>query len=87
MSNEQEVVYDDVSDVPMLNDADAPGGMGCAPASPSGKALPVVEGTAVNMAATQADGLGCHSGTDQMREAARAAGKSEVLDRYAAEYP
>jgi len=87
MSNKQEVVYDDVSDVPMLNDADAPGGMGCAPASPSGKALPVVEGTAVNMAATQGDGLGCHSGTDQMREAARAAGKSEVLDRYAADYP
>jgi chlorophyllide a reductase subunit Y len=32
------------------------------------------------------DGLGCHSGA-QMAEAARAAGNSEVLDRYAADYP
>ena len=92
MAHEKEVVYDDVSEVPMLNDADAPGGMGCAPGAsapsgPSGKALPVVDGTAVNMAATQADGLGCHSGKEQMLEAARAAGKSEVLDRYAADYP
>lgn len=30
---------------------------------------------------------GCHGGTDRMREAARNAGKSEVLDRYAADYP
>ncbi|MCA2994441.1 MAG: chlorophyllide a reductase subunit Y, partial [Gemmatimonas sp.] len=71
----------------MLNDADAPGGMGCAPSGPSGKPLPVVNGQPVNLAATQADGLGCHSGKEQMLEAARAAGKSEVLDRYAADYP
>ncbi len=32
------------------------------------------------------DGVGCHSGA-QMAEAARAAGNSEVLDRYAADYP
>tara|TARA_R110002072_G_scaffold86774_13_gene195882 strand:- start:25439 stop:26998 length:1560 start_codon:yes stop_codon:yes gene_type:complete len=32
-------------------------------------------------------GGGCHAGADTMREAARAAGKSEVLDRYAADYP
>lgn len=30
---------------------------------------------------------GCHGGTDRMREAARNAGKSEVLDRYATDYP
>ncbi len=30
---------------------------------------------------------GCHSGKDTMRAAAAAAGKSEVLDRYAADYP
>jgi hypothetical protein len=46
MAHEKEVVYDDVSEVPMLNDADAPGGMGCAPGAsapsgPSGKALPL----------------------------------------------
>lgn len=33
------------------------------------------------------DGLGCHGGKDEMRRAAAAAGKSETLDRYAADYP
>lgn len=37
--------------------------------------------------ATPVDGLGCHAGAGQMAEAARAAGNSEVLDRYAADYP
>ncbi len=37
-------------------------------------------------AALPADGLGCHSGAD-MEEAARLAGKSEILDKYAADYP
>jgi chlorophyllide a reductase subunit Y len=31
--------------------------------------------------------VGCHSGKDTMRAAAAAAGKSETLDRYAADYP
>jgi chlorophyllide a reductase subunit Y len=36
----------------------------------------------------QADAAaGCHGGADQMRAAAAAAGKSEVLERYAADYP
>jgi 3,8-divinyl chlorophyllide a/chlorophyllide a reductase subunit Y len=39
-----------------------------------------------DLATTPVDGLGCHSGA-QMAEAARAAGNSEVLDRYAADYP
>jgi 3,8-divinyl chlorophyllide a/chlorophyllide a reductase subunit Y len=82
--SEQEIVYDDAGQTPMLNDGQEPGGMGCAP---SGKALPVVDASRLNMAATQQDGLGCHSGKDEMLAAARAAGKSEVLDRYAADYP
>ncbi len=40
-----------------------------------------------NKAATATDGLGCHSGADKMREAAAAAGKSETLKKYAADYP
>lgn len=40
-----------------------------------------------DLAATPIDGLGCHAGAGQMAEAARAAGNSEVLDRYAADYP
>ena len=34
-----------------------------------------------------AEGAGCHAGADTMRDAAAKAGKSEVLDRYAADYP
>jgi len=33
------------------------------------------------------DGLGCHSGQEALLAAARSAGKSEVLDQYAADYP
>jgi len=33
------------------------------------------------------EGAGCHAGADTMREAAAKAGKSEILDRYAADYP
>ncbi len=38
-------------------------------------------------AAAQVDGLGCHSGKDAMLEAAKTAGKSEVLQQYARDYP
>ncbi len=33
------------------------------------------------------DGMGCHAGSDQMEAAARAAGKSDILDQYAKDYP
>ncbi|WP_416907120.1 MAG: chlorophyllide a reductase subunit Y [Polymorphobacter sp.] len=33
------------------------------------------------------EGAGCHAGAETMRDAAAKAGKSEVLDRYAADYP
>lgn len=38
-------------------------------------------------AATSGDGLGCHGGRDEMHQAAAAAGKSDVLAQYAADYP
>ncbi len=37
--------------------------------------------------ATSGDGLGCHAGAAEMKAAAEAAGKSEVLERYAEDYP
>lgn len=40
-----------------------------------------------DLTATPVDGMGCHAGAGQMAEAARAAGNSEILDRYAADYP
>ena len=33
------------------------------------------------------DGMGCHSGKDAMRAAAHAAGKTDVLEQYAKDYP
>jgi chlorophyllide a reductase subunit Y len=33
------------------------------------------------------DGLGCHAGASEMERAARAAGKSDILDQYARDYP
>ena len=35
----------------------------------------------------QSDGLGCHAGAAELKAAAAAAGKSDILDRYAADYP
>ncbi len=40
-----------------------------------------------NPQALQGDGLGCHSGKEEMLAAARAAGKSETLEQYAKDYP
>ncbi|MCO8144799.1 chlorophyllide a reductase subunit Y [Rhodovulum tesquicola] len=33
------------------------------------------------------DGMGCHAGAGEMETAARSAGKSEILDQYAKDYP
>ncbi len=38
-------------------------------------------------AAVPTDGLGCHSGKEQLLAAAKTAGKSETLDQYALDYP
>ena len=40
-----------------------------------------------NPAGLQGDGVGCHAGTEAMVAAAKEAGKSEVLDQYARDYP
>ena len=47
----------------------------------------MTEAHTINVEATKSDGLGCHAGKDEMRRAASAAGKSETLARYAADYP
>jgi chlorophyllide a reductase subunit Y len=45
------------------------------------------EGTMANPAATQQDGLGCHTGRDAMLAAAEAAGKSELIQQLKQDYP
>jgi len=47
---------------------------------------PATRATAASPALAD-DGAGCHGGKDELQRAARAAGKSEVLDRYARDYP
>ena len=49
--------------------------------------IPIAEARAVQAAAAMGDGVGCHSGREQMDAAARAAGKGGTLDQYQADYP
>lgn len=42
---------------------------------------------AIDATASLSDGQGCHAGAEELRRAARAAGKSETLTRYAQDYP
>ena len=56
--------------------------------APPEAATPVAApATLFDEAATKTDGLGCHAGKDVLREAAEAAGKSETLAQFAADYP
>ncbi len=74
-----EVSYDDAAAAPMSNDAQVP--VGSAPVVAGARAaLPV-------MSAPPSDGVGCHSGAEQLKAAAMASGKSAILDQYAADYP
>ena len=71
-----EVVYDDASAAPVEPSAGDAG---------QARVIPIVN---VSAQAAQAQGEGaCHGGAAQMKAAAQAAGKSETLDRYAADYP
>ena len=78
-SASSEVVYDDVS---AQASADNAGRDNVVPFSASGGAA-----SAAKPVAESGDGIGCHAGKDEMRRAAQAAGKSETLERYAADYP
>jgi len=42
---------------------------------------------AVSASVATSEGAGCHAGAAEMKAAANAAGKSDILDRYAADYP
>ncbi len=75
----REVAYDDAAHAPMSNDGQEPTGLNVA-TSNARAALPV-------MSAASGDGVGCHSGAEQMKAAAMANGKDGVLAQYAADYP
>ncbi len=67
-----EVVYDAAGTATLSNE-----GAVAAPATPEAHAPLAASG----------DGAGCHAGASQLKAAAKAAGKSEILERYAADYP
>ncbi len=51
------------------------------------EAGPVESGNAETCAPASTAAAGCHAGKDELKKAAASAGKSETLDRYAADYP
>lgn len=57
-----------------------------APVAAASEAAPTAD-PPVNAEALKGDGAGCHAGKDEMLKAAKAAGKSEILDQYAKDYP
>lgn len=76
-----EVVYDGAAATPMANDLAAASGTGMPAPGESMTKSPS------NAPSPEGDGLGCHGGQAEMRAAAEKAGQSEILDRYAADYP
>ena len=48
---------------------------------------PGYDATDVASASVAAEGSGCHAGAEELHKAAASAGKSEVLERYAKDYP
>ena len=49
--------------------------------------MPTAPPSSLVSTALEGDGMGCHSGGDAMLAAAKSAGKSEILDQYAKDYP
>ncbi len=76
--NRGEAVYDGAGDAPLSN---APSSTVSATDASATDAMPAAPATSGE------DGLGCHAGAATLKAAAEAAGKSEVLARYAADYP
>jgi len=74
-----EVVYDDAGQAPIENDEQS--------SEPGPTSNADAGADRIDMAVKSGEGEGCHGGADRMLEAARAAGKSETLERYAKDYP
>ncbi|MBY6204854.1 chlorophyllide a reductase subunit Y [Halomonas denitrificans] len=77
-----EVVYDEAAAAPMEND-------GAQDADRAAVDARAAESIPMNVVADDGDASdgGCHGGKARLAEAARAAGKSEILDQYAKDYP
>jgi len=81
--NTTEVVYDDSAAVEMDNDGQTGAELHTINVQPPQPAA----GKAADKVADGGSEGGCHGGKATLQEAARQAGKSEILDRYAEDYP
>ena len=80
-----EVVYDAAGTAHLDGEAVADAASRTFSSSPAAeRVIPI---TPLKQAAVESDGHGCHAGRDAMRAAAQAAGNTELLARYAADYP
>jgi chlorophyllide a reductase subunit Y len=80
-----EVVYDAAGTAPLSGaPTTTTAGRVLSPSTPQARVIPIAPAAAD---ASAGDGRGCHGGRDEMRRAAEAAGNSELLARYAADYP
>jgi len=78
-----EIVYDGAGDAPVDNQATPQDGDGSAKLVQQ----PSSRSPSDAVAADPATESGCHGGREKLVEAARAAGKSEILEQYAKDYP
>jgi chlorophyllide a reductase subunit Y len=77
----QEVVYDDSASAEVDNAQGVDNGQAAGADSFESGTQPI------GSAPGEEGGVGCHAGADTMRKAAEEAGKSEVLEQYAEDYP
>ncbi len=75
MAGAREVLYDGAGQARLEDARGAP------------RVIPIAAAGEADRAPTHGEGLGCHGGRERMLAAAKAAGNSELLDRYAADYP
>jgi chlorophyllide a reductase subunit Y len=84
-----EVVYDEAGAAVLANAPSAPDQTAVTTDAAGSQPRPE-QGEAVSgdeQAQVVGDGVGCHAGAAELRRAAEAAGQSELLQRYAADYP
>jgi len=81
--NSTEVVYDDSAAALMDNDGQTDAELHTINVQPPQPAAAKAAGKATDGGSES----GCHGGKETLQEAARNAGKSEILDRYAEDYP
>jgi chlorophyllide a reductase subunit Y len=74
MTTPREILYDGAAAAPVQDMRES-------------RVIPIAPASETKPVASHGDGLGCHGGRERMAEAARAAGNSDLLDRYAADYP